>query len=155
MCITHLVQGQSVVSFKDFESIKSKLNSTDTTYVVNLWATWCKPCVKELPYFLDLANEMSEKPVRFVLVSIDFKSHVETKLKPFILAHPGKVTYLHIDNMDYDSWLGSVDSDWSGAIPATLLIKGDARVFYESEFESKDELKSFLDHFEELANKFK
>lgn len=49
-------------------------NGKDTTYVVNFWATWCGPCVEELPYFERLNNENAKNPLKVILMSLDFKS---------------------------------------------------------------------------------
>jgi len=68
-------------TFDDFEPILHQ--DTDTTYVVNFWATWCGPCVKELPYFEALHKSYKNQPVKVVLVSLDFEKHIVRKLLPF------------------------------------------------------------------------
>ena len=57
------------------------LSSPDNVlHVVNFWATWCAPCVTELPYFEKLAKEYKSGDVKFVLVSLDFPSQIDSKL---------------------------------------------------------------------------
>ena len=69
----------------DFDEFYSKIDlSSDDTYVINFWATWCSPCVKELPYFESVNKEYADKNVKVILVSLDFPSQIESKLKPYL-----------------------------------------------------------------------
>ena len=67
----------------DFERLESLLyTSSDTTFIVNFWAMWCSPCVKELPILQEY--EKDNPNVEMILVSLDFPEDIETKLKPFL-----------------------------------------------------------------------
>ena len=69
----------------DFDGLYSKIDlSVEKTYVINFWATWCAPCVKELPYFEEVNKEFKDKNTEVILVSLDFPSQIETKLKPYL-----------------------------------------------------------------------
>ncbi|MEL6356336.1 MAG: thioredoxin domain-containing protein, partial [Bacteroidota bacterium] len=60
--------------YDNFDAIEPLFNQqNDTTYIVNFWATWCKPCVEELPHFQELNEKYAGQPLRIVLVSLDFK----------------------------------------------------------------------------------
>ena len=66
-------------------ALYSKIDlSVDKTYVINFWATWCAPCVKELPYFEEVNKEFKDKNTEVILVSLDFPSQIESKLKPYL-----------------------------------------------------------------------
>jgi len=108
----------------------------DTTYIFNYWATWCKPCVKELPFFEKLSVNYSDKKVKVIFMSLDFKRQFESTLLPFLQKHNISSDVYLIDEMDYNSWIDKVDPSWSGAIPATLILnsKSGIRQFYEKEF---------------------
>jgi thiol-disulfide isomerase/thioredoxin len=120
--------------------------NNDTTYVVNFWATWCVPCVEELPHFEKLNADYKDKKVKVLLVSIDFPKMAETKLLPFIKTHNLKSEVLLLNDPDANNWINKVDSTWSGAIPATLIYKGNKRRFYEKSF-SFDELENEVKQF--------
>ena len=122
----------SIYSFEEFEPLLHKQN--DTTYVINFWATWCKPCVKELPYFEKLYSNYKNDKVEVVLVSLDMESQIESKLKPFIKKNELKSRVILLDDPDANAWISKVDSAWSGAIPATLIYKSQKRKFYEQSF---------------------
>jgi thiol-disulfide isomerase/thioredoxin len=132
----------------DFEGLKPLLNRNDNKiYVVNFWATWCAPCVKELPYFEALNKTYKDKNVEVLLVSLDFPRHYEKKLKPFIKKNKLESKVVALDDTDSNTWIPAIDKDWSGAIPATIIYNSKERKFYERSFnyqELETELKQFL-----------
>jgi len=96
--------------------------STDSLTVINLWATWCKPCVKELPHFEQARAQFKDKPVRFRYISLDFASDKSARLDPFIKKKlPGAHVWL-LDETDYNTWIEKFDITWGGAIPVTLFL---------------------------------
>ncbi|WP_338731208.1 TlpA family protein disulfide reductase [Mangrovimonas cancribranchiae] len=132
----------------DFKGLEKMLSTqSDTTYVVNFWATWCKPCVKELPYFEKLRSNYKDKNVELLLVSLDFPAKYESKLKPFIKEHNLKSKVVALDDPGMNTWIPKVNENWSGAIPATLIFNKTERKFFEKSFtydELETELKPFL-----------
>jgi thiol-disulfide isomerase/thioredoxin len=113
----------------------------DTTYVINFWATWCSPCIQEIPYFEALHRDSGDRPLRIRLVSLDFPSRAERQLKPFLQEQSISAEVYLMTDLDYNSWIDRVDPDWSGALPATLIYHGDRRTFLEGEL-SEEELKT-------------
>ncbi len=132
----------------DFEGLKTYLNREDgKTYIVNFWATWCAPCVKELPYFEQIGDNFSKETVEVILVSLDFPSKYESNLKPFIIEKKLKSKVVALNDTDSNSWIPKIDKDWSGAIPATIIYNKNKREFYEKSFtytELEKEVKQFL-----------
>ena len=132
----------------DFNGLEKYLHQEDDKiHVVNFWATWCAPCVKELPYFEKLNKNYRNKDVEVILVSLDFPSQYETKLKPFIKEHDLQSKILVLDDVDQNTWIPKVNKNWGGAIPITLIYNKDKRQFYERTFtyeELETELKQFL-----------
>ncbi len=118
----------------------------DTTYVVNFWATWCVPCVQELPHFEKINAKYKENKVKVILVSLDMAKMIDTKLLPFINQKQIKSQVLLLRDPDADSWIPKVDSTWSGAIPATVIYNKDMRKFYERSF-TYDELEKEISNF--------
>lgn len=121
----------------------------DTLRVFNFWATWCKPCVDELPCFLEAAEKYRGQKFQLLLVSLDFPRQIESRLIPFLLKNQIKVPVVVLDARDPNSWIDKVDEQWSGAIPATLFVRGDRRYFHESEM-SCDELNLIINKYLEL-----
>ena len=114
-------------------------NSNDTTYVINFWATWCSPCVKEIDFFEEVHNSFKDSKVKVILVSLDFPNQVERRLIPFLEAREITAQVMLMTDLDYNSWIERVDKSWSGAIPATLIFNRERRVFLEQEL-TRDEL---------------
>ncbi len=139
---------QNELEIYDYEGLKPYLNtSSEKTYVVNFWATWCAPCVKELPYFEQLNTDYSDKNVEVILVSLDFPKKYETTLKPYIKDKKIKSKVIALNDTDSNSWIPQISEEWSGAIPATLIYNKDKRQFYERTFtydELETEVKQFL-----------
>lgn len=126
-----LLRAQTVPSLS-YTELKPLINqSGDKIYVVNFWATWCAPCIKELPYFegLNLRED-----VEVLLVSLDFPKHKESRLLPFIKKNKLQSKVVLLDDADENYWINDINSDWSGALPATLIYTQKQRGFYEESF---------------------
>jgi thiol-disulfide isomerase/thioredoxin len=94
----------------------------DTVYVINLWATWCAPCVKELPYFERLRKAFPDAKLKVLLLSLDFRSKLETEVKPFVKRMKLTSEVFLVNEKDQQVFIDKVDKSWSGTIPATLIV---------------------------------
>ena len=137
-----------ILEVHDFKGVAPYLELKGSkTYVVNFWATWCAPCVKELPYFEKIKKEFDDKNVEVLLVSLDFPKQVEKKLIPFINKRKLNSKVVLLDDINEDVWIKSIDENWSGAIPATLIYNKNKRKFYEHSFDYETlekELQTFI-----------
>ncbi len=130
-----------VLNFEQFE--KYLHIEDDNIHVVNFWATWCAPCVKELPHFEAVNQEYKDKNVKVLLVSLDFNLK---KLNSFLAKNELASEKVLLDDPDQNAWIPKVSTAWSGAIPATVIYKKGKRKFYEHSF-TKAELESELRNF--------
>lgn len=123
-------QTATVVKFDRIEKIMK--TQTDEVQVINFWATWCAPCVKELPLFEKLGAETPG--VKVTLVNLDFADKVE-KVNAFMARKNIKSETVLLDEVDYNTWIDKVDASWQGAIPATLIVntRTGTRKFVERE----------------------
>ncbi|GAA4458478.1 hypothetical protein GCM10023189_30810 [Nibrella saemangeumensis] len=134
--LTTPTTAQSVQVVK-FDTLQQLLNRpTDTTYVINFWATWCKPCVSELQHFEQLSQDVQLQNVKVLLVSMDFAKDLVNRVQPFLLRKEITVPVWLLDDTNYNSWIDRIDDSWTGAIPATLMINPLTRKkkFFEQEF---------------------
>ncbi len=139
-------QQVAVIKFPELQKRLSR--PTDTTYVVNFWATWCAPCVKELPNFEQVGATYANQKVKVLLVSLDYASHLDKKVRPFVQQRALKSEVILLNETDPNSWLEEVDAKWTGSIPFTLIInnKTKQRVTFEREL-SKAQLTAALQKF--------
>ena len=115
-------KAQSIQVIK-FNELKQRVyNNSDTLYVVNFFASWCAPCLKEIPAFLQLIDSSQNSKTKVLLVSVDFKTDAEKNLEPIINKYLLPPIYL-LDEPNGNIWINEIDNNWSGAIPATLIVK--------------------------------
>lgn len=95
---------------------------SDTVYVVNFWATWCKPCIEELPHFEQLRARYARQKVQVLLVSLDFPSKLDAKVRPFVQRQALKSPVWLLNESDQNAYIDAIDPQWSGALPFTLIL---------------------------------
>lgn len=134
-------QTLTVYSFDEFEHWLHK--KTDSIYVINFWATWCAPCVKEIPYFEKLYENYKDKKVKVLFVSLDFPAQIEDRVIPFIERMNMHAQVILLDDTRANRWIPKVDEGWTGAIPATLVYNSSFRQFYQREF-NYEELREII-----------
>ena len=120
-----------------------------TVKVVNVWATFCKPCIAEIPGFISVAKKMG-KDVELMLVSVDMKSHFPARILSFAKQHNFDAPMAWLDETNADYFCPKLHPDWSGSIPATLILntRTGYRKFIEDEMGEElleKEIKAALD----------
>ncbi len=135
------------VAAQDIRKIKvtdleKMVAESKTPLIINFWATWCMPCIEEIPYFLEEAKKHEKDSVKLLLVSLDFEEQYPDKLAAFVKRRKYTAPVLWLDETNADYFCPKVDPKWSGAIPATLFINKQTgyRKFHEEQL-SHEELK--------------
>ena len=131
-------KGQEIEVINTISLYKLLAINDDTLRVVNFWATWCGPCVQELPHFEKLQRNHHDKPLKVVLVSLDFPSQLQKRVVPFVKKRKLTSTVLLLDGGDPNQWIDRVEPRWSGSIPATLFLYRGKRLFYEGQLSEAD-----------------
>ena len=130
----YIVSAQNSVEIIKFADLNKLMQKDDGIYVINFWASWCRPCITEIPYFETLVNDFRLNNVKVVFVSLDFKQDLENVKKIVEDKKINSPVYL-LDEPDYDSWIDKVSKKWLGSIPATLISQGNRKEFYEQSFD--------------------
>lgn len=134
--------------FETFDDLEPMFRfDNDTTYVINFWATWCKPCIKELPHFEELHSQHKNDKVKVILVSLDFPKQVESNLVPFVQKKQLQSKVIVLLDGKYNDWIDKVSPDWSGAIPATYIYKKNRNLLVGEPFENLQELSEVIQPF--------
>ena len=143
ICLQITAYTQQVPLITINELNKRTANGKDTTYIINFWATWCAPCVKELQYFEKLGADLKAEKLKVLLVNVDFKSKLKSTVIPFVKRRKLKSEVYLLNETDPDVYINRIDKTWTGSIPATLFMKNGKRVFSENEFNYKQLLKAY------------
>ena len=145
---------QDKVELWDFAMLENHINSNTgdkNLKVINFWATWCAPCIKEMPYFEEIQRS-DQQNVELLFVSLDHSDEVDNKVIPLLNKKNINSKVVLLTDENYNEWIDKIDPEWSGAIPATLFILADGqRAFYEKEFE-RDELSDLIDKLKPKEN---
>ncbi len=125
------------------DEVISSTSAKDTTYIINFWATWCAPCVQELPEFNSLYKHYEGKPVRVVLVSLDFKEDYPMKLGTFLQRKRILPQVIWLSDTNPNEFVPKVDKSWEGSIPATMIVHPGTgeRKFIEGQVTAKQVIK--------------
>lgn len=115
------------------DKLMERVSNNDTFYIVNFWATWCGPCVGELPEFAKMEQYYSGKPVKVLLVSMDFKEEYAKKVTAFIKKKKLQSEVVWLNETNANVFIPKIEPAWQGSIPATLMIynKTSYRNFFE------------------------
>ena len=118
----------SVVTFEQLQT-QAATKQNDTLYVVNFCATWCDPCVKELPYFQNVYKKYSSTKVKMIFVNLNSTRETD-KVQQFATDKNLQPEVLLLNGGNPNNWIDKVDSSWSGAIPATVMYKHGKKVYF-------------------------
>jgi thiol-disulfide isomerase/thioredoxin len=148
-----VASGQKIRSIKatDMEKI---IADSKGPLIINMWATWCKPCIEELPYFIEEVNkhntglqnsDAKADSIQIILISLDFKEDYPGNIAAFAKKRNFNAPVMWLDETNADYFCPKLDAKWSGAIPATLFInnKTGYRNFVEEQI-SHEKLKEIM-----------
>ncbi len=98
------------------------IDTSTMPIIVNFWASWCAPCIHEIPWFEKNVKEYADKGVKLILVSLDFKEDYPLYLGSFVKKSGYSSQIVWLNETDADVFCPKIDAAWSGAIPATVMV---------------------------------
>jgi thiol-disulfide isomerase/thioredoxin len=132
------------VQVVNFDQLEPYLHSnSDTVYLVNFWATWCAPCIKELPAIKAVEEKYANEKFKVLLVSLDMINELNSRLVPFIKTKNITSDVFLLNDPNQNRWIDMVDPNWSGEIPFTLIYGKHFRESYSHTF-TFEELDSII-----------
>jgi thiol-disulfide isomerase/thioredoxin len=131
---------QSIPKWK-LNDLKTAISKTEKPTIFNFWATFCKPCVAEIPYFQQLVKKYEKEGVELVLISLDLSEAYPKQISSFATKYKFTSPIKFLAETNADLFCPAVDESWSGAIPASLFVnnKTGYRKFFEEQL-SKEKL---------------
>jgi thiol-disulfide isomerase/thioredoxin len=134
----------TVVNYQQLQEQYFDIQS-DSTIVITFWASWCMSCRLELPYFEQLRKEFSTKKLKIVLATIDLSSHIESKVKPFLIQNRIQSEVIAFqDKVPPIKLFPLICPNWSGSIPLTVVMNKTDGTYFETTFESYEKLKQSI-----------
>jgi len=142
MLMAMVSNSQSVPVWK-LKDLQAAIQQSKEPTIINFWATFCKPCIAELPHFQAMADQYKAQGVKLIMVSLDLKEAYPAKVASFAKKLKLSSPVVYLDESNADLFCPAVDSSWSGAIPASLFVNNATgyRKFYEEEL-SKEKLEA-------------
>jgi len=104
-------------------------NDSEKLRLVNVWATWCGPCITEYPEFIEIHRMYKGRDFEFVSLSADTPDQHAAALK-FLQGQNSAVKNYIFDKDDKYALIEAVDPDWEGALPYTMLIEPGGKLIY-------------------------
>ena len=104
----------------------------DTTYLINFWATWCKPCLEELPLLQELAAG-EDGPLEVVLVSLDTRPEAIARIPEYLAGHGIELPNVVLTD-EGQAWKTALDEHWDGTLPTTFIYRNELRYVYRRNF---------------------
>ena len=122
------------------EDVVKMIDTSTTPLVINFWASWCQPCVHEIPWFEKITAEYKTQGVKLVLVSLDFTADYKNKvLHQFVKKNNYTSQVVWLDETNADKFCPLIDSSWGGSIPVTLMVNNQKKYRRFYEFQLKEE----------------
>lgn len=134
LSMTILGMSQDIPKWK-LTDLEAAIKNAEGPTIFNFWATFCKPCIEEIPYFQQLVKKYDSAGVKLVLVSLDFSENYPKKIADFATKRKFTAPIKFLDETNADVFCPAVDKSWSGVLPATLFVnhKTGYRKFYEEQ----------------------
>ncbi|MBS1512907.1 MAG: redoxin domain-containing protein [Bacteroidetes bacterium] len=138
-CCIAIASAQQIPTYKMADLVERFSQKSDTIYVINFWATFCKPCVGEIPHFIKTVNNLHNPKIKLLLVSLDLPSFYPKKIADFATKNHFNTNIAWLDETNADVFCPMIDKSWSGSIPATIFVnaKTGEKKFFEQELDEK------------------
>ncbi len=137
ICHKGAAQTVRIADYQDFEKLRN--SQADTLYVFNFWATWCKPCVEELPAYQKIRDQYKSRNLKLILVSMDSYKE-EKRVSSFLKNHHYTSEPWLVKSSNMNGFINNISPDWSGALPLTVFSHPQKQIYFigEHTFEFKE-----------------
>lgn len=143
---TTVTSKSGIVIYNDFESFEKEVLNVAKTQptLINFWATWCAPCMEEMPILLEMQRSEEYSGMNFVFVNMDFEKDIETKVKTYITKEKIIANTVVLDAPKPNSWINKVSEKWSGALPFTMITNNGKTASHDGKLHSLQEAEALV-----------
>lgn len=117
----------SVINADKFSEMIS--NRNEKILFVNVWATWCIPCIEEFPELIKLKEKYSKKDVDIITLNINLLSERDSKVMPFLKKNKNTIPVFMAEKDNIDDIINLLDKNWSGAVPVSFVFNKKGLIF--------------------------
>ena len=110
------------------KEVKEMIDNSTGPTIINFWASWCGPCIREIPYFESKVAQ-SATPVKLLLVSLDFPGSYPKLLSAFIQKRGYKSEVVYLNDLKAEEYTPVINKEWSGAIPASIFVDNSKKYY--------------------------
>lgn len=136
--LVSLAFSQTVSATYKIKDLLQRIHPKDSVYVLNFWATWCKPCIQELPSLDSLNLRSKNSNIKVLLVCLDFKEELHAKVNPYLKKKNIQSECILLDEVNGNDFINQISESWTGAIPATYFQFGNKKHLIEKKLVLKD-----------------
>jgi thiol-disulfide isomerase/thioredoxin len=112
---------QNITKIK-MDDVLKMIDSSKTPLIINFWATWCRPCIEEIPRLESNVDSFKTLGAKLILISVDFAKDFDSRLVPFVKQHGYSADVYWLDENDPAEFCPRIDKHWAGKIPAILMV---------------------------------
>ena len=146
VCLLGTLSVSAQVKLSTLTQLENRVKAgKDTNYIINFWATWCKPGINELSVFEKFRRANTSKPIKVILIRTDLKTILEQTVKPFVKKY-GLMGDVYLLNEAPSLFYTRINAKWFGALPATWIVnaKQKSNDFFNTDF-TFDKLKTAVE----------
>jgi peroxiredoxin len=107
-------------------------NDSNKLRVINVWATWCAPCVAELPEFVTMNRMYRKRDFEFITITLDEEDRRERALSQLKELHASNKNYILKTDGDRDAAMTNLDEKWEGPLPHTVIVAPGGKILYRN-----------------------
>ncbi|HPM79274.1 MAG TPA: redoxin domain-containing protein [Candidatus Anammoximicrobium sp.] len=122
-------------------------NDTKNLRLINVWATWCIPCVEEMPKLVTINRMYRKRKFEMITISLDAPQERDVVLKRLQEKHVSSTNYIFATG-DRDKLAEALDQQWPGPVPYTILVAPGGKILYRKHdtFEPLELKKAIVSH---------